>query len=404
MHRAFYESRPEAGAVVHLHSTMATAVACLPDVDAAIAAADALFRHAHRPALPVLPYYRPGDPAMEPGDRRTPRGTRAPCCWPTTARSCRAATLTDAVYAAEELEEAARLFLLLRTHAPRLLTSPQGRRPARHISVTRHEKGRPANGTPFLTRRSLTRSGRAVGARRSHRLRLARGRLLAAPAPAPSPPSSSAPRPSSALPPSSWPPPPSAPQPSSAPPRGFVAVSHLLRHRRLLGRRCGRLLRRHRRLLGRRRRLLHRHLGGRRLGRLLRCHNLLRRRLGHRLLRRRRLLGHRAHRHRLGALGIGVVQAHLVFSFEAVWIPARCPNGRSGGRFRNMHAVALHEGTSDDEYASRPRPKHADDAAKPWRPTDWMHASMRVTLHTPMLESPIGFVSISLRPMQPTLP
>ena len=30
MHRAFYRARPNAGAVVHLHSTMATALACLP--------------------------------------------------------------------------------------------------------------------------------------------------------------------------------------------------------------------------------------------------------------------------------------------------------------------------------------------------------------------------------------
>src|SRR6201995_4698098 len=34
MHRAFYRARDDAGAVVHLHSTMATAVACLPYVDA----------------------------------------------------------------------------------------------------------------------------------------------------------------------------------------------------------------------------------------------------------------------------------------------------------------------------------------------------------------------------------
>jgi ribulose-5-phosphate 4-epimerase/fuculose-1-phosphate aldolase len=33
--------------------------------------------------------------------------------------------LTDAVYAAEELEEAAKLFLMVRAHAPRLLTPPQ---------------------------------------------------------------------------------------------------------------------------------------------------------------------------------------------------------------------------------------------------------------------------------------
>jgi ribulose-5-phosphate 4-epimerase/fuculose-1-phosphate aldolase len=34
-------------------------------------------------------------------------------------------SLTDAVYAAEELEEAAKLFLLLRGTSPRLLTPPQ---------------------------------------------------------------------------------------------------------------------------------------------------------------------------------------------------------------------------------------------------------------------------------------
>ncbi|HLB96163.1 MAG TPA: class II aldolase/adducin family protein, partial [Acetobacteraceae bacterium] len=33
MHRAFYTSRQDSGAVVHLHSTMATAVTCLPDLD-----------------------------------------------------------------------------------------------------------------------------------------------------------------------------------------------------------------------------------------------------------------------------------------------------------------------------------------------------------------------------------
>jgi ribulose-5-phosphate 4-epimerase/fuculose-1-phosphate aldolase len=34
-------------------------------------------------------------------------------------------TLTEAVYAAEELEEAAKLFLTLRSHRPRLLTEAQ---------------------------------------------------------------------------------------------------------------------------------------------------------------------------------------------------------------------------------------------------------------------------------------
>lgn len=33
LHRAFYETRPQTGAVVHLHSTFATALSCLADID-----------------------------------------------------------------------------------------------------------------------------------------------------------------------------------------------------------------------------------------------------------------------------------------------------------------------------------------------------------------------------------
>ena len=53
------------------------------------------------------------------------RAMRARCCWPIMGRWCPGKTLTDAVYAAEELEEAAKLYLLLRGTAPRLLTAAQ---------------------------------------------------------------------------------------------------------------------------------------------------------------------------------------------------------------------------------------------------------------------------------------
>ncbi len=33
LHIGFYEARPQCGAVVHLHSTYATALSCLADVD-----------------------------------------------------------------------------------------------------------------------------------------------------------------------------------------------------------------------------------------------------------------------------------------------------------------------------------------------------------------------------------
>ena len=126
MHRAFYASRQDAGAVVHLHSTMATAVACLPELDGAnpIPPLTPYFVMRIGGAMPVVPYYRPGDPGMEPDIARAARGARA-VLLANHGPVVSGRTLTDAVYAAEELEEAARLFLLLRGCSPRLLTRPQ---------------------------------------------------------------------------------------------------------------------------------------------------------------------------------------------------------------------------------------------------------------------------------------
>ena len=126
MHRAFYQARPDAGAVVHLHSTMATAVACLPDADPAnpIPPLTPYFVMRVGRTMPLVPYYRPGDPAMEPAIHQAAKNARA-ILLANHGPVVSAATLRDAVYAAEELEEAAKLFLLLRGHPMRLLTPPQ---------------------------------------------------------------------------------------------------------------------------------------------------------------------------------------------------------------------------------------------------------------------------------------
>ena len=126
MHRAFYDARPDAGAVVHLHSTMATAVACLPDADpvAPIPPLTPYFVMRIGATLPVVPYYRPGDPAMDPAIAAAAREARA-VLLANHGPVVSGGTLADAVYAAEELEEAARLFLMLRGGPVRLLTAPQ---------------------------------------------------------------------------------------------------------------------------------------------------------------------------------------------------------------------------------------------------------------------------------------
>lgn len=126
MHRAFYTAREDAGAVVHLHSTWATAVSCLANADQAnpIPPLTPYFVMRIGRAMPVVPYYRPGDAAMEPAIAEAARGARA-VLLANHGPVVSGRSLTDAVYAAEELEEAAKLFMLLRQEKTRLLTPAQ---------------------------------------------------------------------------------------------------------------------------------------------------------------------------------------------------------------------------------------------------------------------------------------
>jgi 3-dehydro-4-phosphotetronate decarboxylase len=126
MHRALYQARDDAGAVVHLHSTQATAVSCLPDVNPSnpIPPLTPYFVMRVGRRMPIIPYYRPGDPAMEPAIHAAAQDARA-VLLANHGPVVSGKTLTDAVYAAEELEEAAKLFLLLRGQSPRLLSDTQ---------------------------------------------------------------------------------------------------------------------------------------------------------------------------------------------------------------------------------------------------------------------------------------
>jgi ribulose-5-phosphate 4-epimerase/fuculose-1-phosphate aldolase len=126
MHRAFYVTRTEAGAIVHLHSTLATAVACLPDVnsDNPIPPLTPYFVMRIGRRMPVIPYFRPGDPAMEPAIKAAAPDARA-VLLANHGPVVSGKTLLDAVYAAEELEEAAKLYMTLRGQGPRTLTASQ---------------------------------------------------------------------------------------------------------------------------------------------------------------------------------------------------------------------------------------------------------------------------------------
>ena len=115
LHRAFLTARPEAGAIVHLHSTYATAIACIavPGETAPIPPLTPYFVMRVGRNLPIVPYYRPGAAAMEPAIHAAALTAHA-LLLANHGPVVSGATLTDAVYAAEELEESARLSLMLR--------------------------------------------------------------------------------------------------------------------------------------------------------------------------------------------------------------------------------------------------------------------------------------------------
>ena len=122
LHAAVYRSRPSAGAVVHLHSTHAVAVSCLADVDPQDVLPPLTAYYVMRVGrLPLLAYHAPGDTSLEALAERTALDHSSFLVanhGPVVA----GADLASAADAAEELEETARLFLLLRGHHTRPLT------------------------------------------------------------------------------------------------------------------------------------------------------------------------------------------------------------------------------------------------------------------------------------------
>ncbi len=125
LHIVMYRERAAAKAVVHLHSTYSVAVSCLADVDAEDVLPPVTAYYVMRVgALPLIPYYPPGDPDLAEAVRKVAGRHRAVLLanhGPVVAGD----SLEAAVNAIEELEETAKLFLLLRQEKARFLTPEQ---------------------------------------------------------------------------------------------------------------------------------------------------------------------------------------------------------------------------------------------------------------------------------------
>jgi ribulose-5-phosphate 4-epimerase/fuculose-1-phosphate aldolase len=125
LHRVMYEERAKTGAVVHLHSTHSVAVSCLAGLDPADVLPPITAYYVMRVGrLPLVPYHRPGDLALAEAVRGL-AGKHHAVLLANHGPVVAGTSLDAAANAIEELEETAKLFLLLRGAETRFLTAEQ---------------------------------------------------------------------------------------------------------------------------------------------------------------------------------------------------------------------------------------------------------------------------------------
>lgn len=121
LHLSFYKARPQAGGVAHLHSTFATALSCLEDTDPDDAIPPITPYVAMRVGrVPLLPYTHPGSTDVAPLILRA-AAEHGAVLLANHGPVVSGPFFEAAVFAAEELEETAKLVFLCRDRAARRL-------------------------------------------------------------------------------------------------------------------------------------------------------------------------------------------------------------------------------------------------------------------------------------------
>ncbi len=125
LHFCMYGQRADARAVVHLHSTHSVAVSLLADVDPKDALPPLTAYFVMRVGrLPLAPYFPPGDETLARAVEAL-AGEHHAVLLANHGPVVAGTSLENAQYAAEELEETAKLFLMLRGEKIRPLTQAQ---------------------------------------------------------------------------------------------------------------------------------------------------------------------------------------------------------------------------------------------------------------------------------------
>ena len=125
LHLAMYSQRQDARSVVHLHSTHSVAVSMLEGIDPLDVLPPLTAYYVMRVGrLPLVPYLPPGDAELAKAVGAL-SGAHHAVLLANHGPVVAGTSLANAQYATEELEETARLFLLLGTRAIRPLTPQQ---------------------------------------------------------------------------------------------------------------------------------------------------------------------------------------------------------------------------------------------------------------------------------------
>ncbi|NDW01480.1 3-oxo-tetronate 4-phosphate decarboxylase [Salipiger sp. PrR002] len=125
LHTAFYDTRNQTGAVVHLHSSHSVALSMLPETDPDNAIPPLTAYSVMRLGkVKLLPFFVPGDPAMGAAIRGL-AGKRSAVLLANHGPVVAGKDLEAAVYATEELEETSRLAILTRGMKPIGLTDAE---------------------------------------------------------------------------------------------------------------------------------------------------------------------------------------------------------------------------------------------------------------------------------------
>ena len=135
LHSAFYDTRSSAGAVVHLHSCHSVAWSLMPEVD------EDNFLPPLTPyaimklgKVKLLPYFRPGDPAMGNAVRGL-AGKRTAVMLANHGPVVAGKDVEAACNAIEELEDTARLAILMRGYDARQLSEANIQELITHFDV-----------------------------------------------------------------------------------------------------------------------------------------------------------------------------------------------------------------------------------------------------------------------------